>query len=156
MFGTRGSGTQPLFWWRSLHHECPIHCKDDSDESPTAFTRTLTVLYSITLLSLFSHIQITLLGRNKYLQSIIALAHDERRQGIRDAGRSLLGLLFGGDPALDFPEDDVMALDPVLEPTERKYLTLTWWLLHVGWRDVGERVRRAVEEVFEGFVHLRP
>jgi hypothetical protein len=32
--------------------------------------------------------------------------------------------------------------------SEMKYLTMSWWLLHVGWKDVGERVRRAVEEVF--------
>jgi peroxin-3 len=34
--------------------------------------------------------------------------------------------------------------------TERKFLTLSWWILNVGWKDVGERVRRGVEEVFEG------
>lgn len=34
--------------------------------------------------------------------------------------------------------------------TERKYLTLSWWILNVGWKDIGERVRRGVEEVFEG------
>lgn len=33
--------------------------------------------------------------------------------------------------------------------TEMQYLSLSWWLLHVGWKDVGERVRRAVEEVFD-------
>jgi hypothetical protein len=27
-----------------------------------------------------------------------------------------------------------------------------WWLLHVGRKDVGERVRRGVEEVFYGYV----
>jgi peroxin-3 len=32
------------------------------------------------------------------------------------------------------------------------YLTLSWWILHVGWKDVGERVRREVEEVFDGCV----
>ena len=41
---------------------------------------------------------------------------------------------------------------PSSEETERKYLTLSWWILHVGWKDVGERVRRGVEEVFEGCV----
>jgi len=34
--------------------------------------------------------------------------------------------------------------------TESKFLTLSWWILNVGWKDVGERVRRGVEEVFEG------
>lgn len=37
--------------------------------------------------------------------------------------------------------------------TERKYLMLSWWILNVGWKDVGERVRRGAEEVFEGYVH---
>ncbi|PPQ94396.1 hypothetical protein CVT25_002752 [Psilocybe cyanescens] len=36
------------------------------------------------------------------------------------------------------------------EEAESKYLTMSWWLLHVGWKDVGERVRRGVEEVFDG------
>jgi peroxin-3 len=36
--------------------------------------------------------------------------------------------------------------------SEMKYLTMSWWLLHVGWKDVGERVRRAVEEVFDEYV----
>lgn len=39
--------------------------------------------------------------------------------------------------------------------TERKYLTLSWWLLNVGWREVGDRVRVAVEAVFDGFVNLK-
>ncbi len=42
--------------------------------------------------------------------------------------------------------------DMITEEVERKFLTLSWWILHVGWKDVGERVRRGVEEVFEGFV----
>jgi len=36
--------------------------------------------------------------------------------------------------------------------TERKYIILSWWLLHVGWRDIGDRVRNAVEEVFDEYV----
>jgi peroxin-3 len=44
------------------------------------------------------------------------------------------------------PED----VDGADEETERMYLTLSWWILHVGWKDVSERARRAVEEVFTG------
>lgn len=43
-------------------------------------------------------------------------------------------------------------LDAINEEVESKYLTMSWWLLHVGWKDVGERVRRGVEEVFNGSV----
>jgi len=40
--------------------------------------------------------------------------------------------------------------EEVSEQIEVKYLTLSWWILHVGWKDIAERVRRGVEEVFEG------
>lgn len=35
----------------------------------------------------------------------------------------------------------------VSKDTERKYLTFSWWLLHRGWRIVGDRVQSAVEDV---------
>ena len=35
----------------------------------------------------------------------------------------------------------------VSKETERMFLTMSWWLLHRGWRVVGDRVREAVEEV---------
>ena len=47
-------------------------------------------------------------------------------------------------------EEDSIWREGVDAETERKYLTLSWWILNVGWKDVGERVRRGVEEVFEG------
>ena len=67
---------------------------------------------------------------------------------------SVSSLFFGGphdsertlDEYLNEDVKDVPCLD---EETERKFLTLSWWLLYVGWKDVGERVRRSVEEVFE-------
>jgi hypothetical protein len=33
------------------------------------------------------------------------------------------------------------------EKVEREYLTMSWWLLNVGWKEVGERVEAAVKEV---------
>ena len=45
-------------------------------------------------------------------------------------------------------------LGEISEEVESKYLTMSWWLLHVGWKDVGERVRRGVEEVFNGSVFI--
>ena len=32
--------------------------------------------------------------------------------------------------------------------TNRKFLTFSWWLLHRGWKDIMERVKVAVKEVF--------
>ncbi|RDX52464.1 hypothetical protein OH76DRAFT_1499015 [Lentinus brumalis] len=114
------------------------------------FTRTLTVVYSITLLSLFTHIQLSILGRSKYIQSLIQQERDERIREQLQYSTSVYAL-FWGDSSLEDPDtDELEESDTVSEETERKFLTLSWWILHVGWKDVGERVRRGVEEVFEG------
>lgn len=115
----------------------------------SAFTRTLTTLYSMTLLSLLAHVQLNILGRMKYMLSVVNLAHEERNRDIMRDRFSILNLLLGVDPEERYPIEDIYSMHPVREETERKYLTLSWWLLHVGWKDVGERVRRAVEEVFD-------
>ncbi len=49
---------------------------------------------------------------------------------------------------------DADGLGILTEETERKFLTMSWWLLNVGWRDIGERVKEAVESVFQRFVVL--
>ena len=59
--------------------------------------------------------------------------------------------VYGCNPDTDELEES----ENVSEETERKFLTLSWWTLHVGWKDVGERVRRGVEEVFEEYVVAR-
>ncbi len=118
-----------------------------------AFTRTLTILYSMTLLSLFTHIQLNILGRSKYIQAILQLAEDEvDRERLQDS-LSLAALFWNGNLASAEVEGDLQNVEAISEEIERKYLTLSWWILHVGWKDVGERVRRAVEEVFEGYAH---
>jgi len=73
---------------------------------------------------------------------------------------SLTNLLFGNGKGLEdlmskdleafLGEEDTVGDEALPADVENKYLTLSWWLLHVGWKDVGERVRRGVEEVFEG------
>jgi peroxin-3 len=50
------------------------------------------------------------------------------------------------------PEADMLQeIESIDEETEQKYLTLSWWICHIGWKDVGERVRRGVEEVFDEY-----
>jgi len=86
-----------------------------------------------------------------------------------DGGR-FTNLLFGsktysaspfvGGGALDWGEtDDAYGLSEsiigrrrllkVSDLTSRKYLTMNWWLLNVGWRNVMDRVKGAVNEVLE-------
>jgi len=125
-------------------------------------TRTLTVLYSITLLTIFTNIQLSLLGRYKYIQSVIQLERDEDSRSRLQHELSLSSMLFSslldtvGSRDIEALLDEQTGLEEgiwregVDAETERKYLTLSWWILNVGWKDVGERVRRGVEEVFEG------
>ncbi|KAF8273684.1 Peroxin-3 [Lactarius quietus] len=122
-------------------------------------TRTLTVLYSITLLTIFTNIQLSLLGRYKYIQSVIQMERSEEARARRKYEFSASATLF---PSLDDYDieafvdqrarraEDSVWREGVDAETERKYLTLSWWILNVGWKDVGERVRKGVEEVFEG------
>ena len=44
-------------------------------------------------------------------------------------------------------EIDVAQREGGQAEVERLYLSVSWWLLHEGAREVGERVRGAVEEV---------
>lgn len=68
-------------------------------------------------------------------------------------GATVSSLFWGGADDGNLDSDIAEALlegrESMSEETERKYLTLSWWLLNLGWKDVGERVRRAVEETVE-------
>lgn len=106
----------------------------------------------MTLLSLFTHIQLNILGRSKYLQSVLQLAQEENERERWQDSLSITSLFWSGSVESQERNPDLQEIPPISEENERKFLTLSWWILHVGWKDVGERVRRAVEEVFEGFV----
>ncbi|KAG8837588.1 peroxin [Serendipita sp. 400] len=136
-----------------------------------SFTRVMVVLYSTALLSLQIHIQLNLIGRYKYVQSVKATEREEREKqrimALESASFDSMGLIgsfmasvapsvatslgFGpqSQPYDIFLEEGEME-DEVDEDIERKYLTLCWWLLHIGWRDIASRVRTAVEEVLQG------
>jgi peroxin-3 len=103
-------------------------------------------MYSIVLLSLFTHIQLSILGRSKYIQSVFEQEEEER---MRDAMNFDVSALLLGMWDSEDNEDIVQTVDPIDEENERKYLTLSWWICNIGWKDVGERVRRGVEEVFD-------
>ncbi|KAG6879096.1 hypothetical protein C0992_005241 [Termitomyces sp. T32_za158] len=100
-------------------------------------------------------------GSGPYIQSVLKLERDERMQEsiateftltnmLLKSGRGLEELLAGDMSALLDEEEGVHNEVTISEDVESKFLTMSWWILHVGWKDVGERVRRGVEEVFEG------
>ena len=102
----------------------------------------MTLLYTLSLLTLLTRIQLNLLGRRTYLSSVVSLASPSA------ATQSSTISLENRD---DDNYDNVYGND---FDTNRKYLTFSWWLLHRGSRQVMARVTAAVKEVF-GAVNIR-
>lgn len=139
----------------STYHEGLV-LLDRADVWSVAFTRTLTTLYSMTLLSLFTHVQLNILGRSKYVQSVVQQAQEEAMRETLQDTLSFVNIFLGGSSPGDIESaDGIREVESISERTEKKYFTLSWWMLNVGWKDVGERVRRGVEEVFEGYAQCR-
>ncbi|KAF5391667.1 hypothetical protein D9757_002370 [Collybiopsis confluens] len=142
------------------------------------FTRTVTTIYSITLLSLLTLAQLTILARIKYVHAIKHMSVEEDQEAELQSEMSMPNmlltalkvrfgfpqqplfktlfpsahnLLFAGDD-----EDDEgfgfepSSLDVPFETLSADYLTLSYFLLHIGWKDLSTRVQPAVEEVLEG------
>lgn len=104
-----------------------------------SITRAFTLIYTLSLLTILTRIQLNLLGRLNYLTSVISLASPptERSNSIslEDHDDSNLGSSanFGND-----------------FETNRRYLTFSWFLLHRGYGKILEEVQAAVTEVFAG------
>ncbi|KAI6141895.1 Peroxin-3-domain-containing protein [Pisolithus tinctorius] len=130
-------------------------------------TRALTTLYTTTLLSLLTAAQLSVIARSRYITSVRTSERAERMHE-RVPQFSLTGILAREaiakvvDVEALYPEwltedddfDSEEDVDDISEGTEARYLTLSWWILHVGWKDVAARVRGAVESVFDS-VSLR-
>lgn len=101
-----------------------------------SLTRAFTLIYSLSLLTILTRIQLNLLGRRNYLDSVISLAQPvppARQNSISLEDHDTDGA--GGGFGNDFE-------------TNRRYLTFSWYLLHKGYARIMEEVRAAVEEVF--------
>ena len=107
-----------------------------------SITRALTLLYTVSLLTMLTRIQLNLLGRRTYLSSVVALASppapmQESRISLENRDDDNYDNMYGND-----------------FETNRKYLTFSWWLLHRGSKQIMERVMATVKEVF-GAVNIR-
>ncbi|CAE6475298.1 unnamed protein product, partial [Rhizoctonia solani] len=144
------------------------------------FTRALTSLYALALLALLTNTQLSLLARYRYLAAIREARRAESKQRRAASGGLFFGSPVSEDDDVlsihpDSEMGDEMDLneeggywdeegrwwdasgrgglfgrDGVGSLTERKFLTLGWWFLNRGWKHIGERVREAVSEVFNG------
>lgn len=94
------------------------------------------MIYSLALLTLFTRIQLNLLGRRSYLSSVLSLASyaTTQSQTINLEDRE------DGGPLEDKYRSDF--------EVNQRYLTFSWWLLHRGWKMIKEEVEAAVKEVF--------
>jgi len=106
-------------------------------------------------LTLLTTTQLTLLGRLKYIRAVHEAA-SERPTASRpaDGPSSIItdfASSFFGSSAKGAGDETELELD-LSEDEERRFLSLSWWLLHDGWRVVAHRVQAAVEGVFEGCV----
>jgi peroxin-3 len=91
------------------------------------------LIYTLSLLTIFTRIQLNLLGRRNYLSSVISLATPP-------VNASTISLEDHDDELTQTLGDDF--------ETNRRYLAFSWWLLHRGWKDLMGTVQTAVEEVF--------
>ncbi|GMF75859.1 unnamed protein product [Aspergillus oryzae] len=100
----------------------------------TAITRSFTLVYTLSLLTIFTRIQLNLLGRRNYLSSVISMATPP-------ANESTIRLE-------DHDDDDLTQTLGNDFETNRRYLAFSWWLLHRGWKQLMNEVQTAVTEVF--------
>jgi len=92
------------------------------------------LLYTVSILSLLTRIQLNLLGRRNYLSSVVSLASYPPQ-----------------DPTISLENRDDNNVERAYGndfETNRKYLTFSWWLLHRGWRALLENIEPAVQEIF--------
>lgn len=103
----------------------------------SSITRAFTLLYTLSLLTLLTRIQLNLLGRLNYLASVVSLAQPpppgQTNSISLEDHDDLTSANFGND-----------------FETNRRFLTFSWYLLHKGYAQIMEKVRVAVEEVFGG------
>lgn len=128
-----------------------------------AISKALTTVYAVNLLSLLTHVQLNLLGRYAYLGSLADenIEEDSADQALNstrttidpfeDAWSRSLAASGGqagekGSGSTGNSERERLALS---QETEERYLTFSWYFLHRGWKDLGQRVKEKVTECIE-------
>lgn len=91
-----------------------------------SLTRLITLVYCDALLVLFTRLQLNVLARREYLEDALQLA--SKKHGIKKG---------------------IEMVDHADYVNEQAYLSFSWWLLNRGWIQIREKVKHAVEEVFE-------
>ncbi|CAM9018907.1 unnamed protein product [Wickerhamomyces anomalus] len=102
-----------------------------SELKSQTLTRLLTLIYSNALLILFTRLQLNILARREYLEDALKVA--ATKHGFNDR--------------IDMVDNT--STESTNYVNEQAYLSYSWWLLNRGWITIRERVKNAVDEVFE-------
>lgn len=100
-----------------------------NDVKIISITRIFSLYYCISLLVIFTRIQLNLIGRGSYVASVMSVVNDDGEAKITLSDESL----------------DGTSINSALN---REYMTFVWYILNRGWEGVVNRVKEAVEEVF--------
>ncbi|KAH6568213.1 hypothetical protein BASA50_010565 [Batrachochytrium salamandrivorans] len=100
-----------------------------------SFTRTISSVYLINLLTVFTTLQLSILGRFFYLDSVATIAQQNQSGDVSFGENEGLGTQFKTQSRY------------ISEYTERQYLTFSWYLLNIGWKRCVERVQKIVEDI---------
>lgn len=106
-----------------------------NDIKITSITRIFSLYYCIALLVILTRVQLNLIGRSNYVNSVLSVIAEDGGARIRLR-----------DATSDEEEEDAMTEETML--LNRRYMTFVWFLLNRGWRGVVQRVQVCVTEVF--------
>jgi peroxin-3 len=109
-----------------------------------SITRSFTLIYTLSLLTLLTRIQLNLLGRLNYLSSVVSLTRppppgSANSISLEDHDDATLNINSSTHTSANFGNDF---------ETNRRYLTFSWFLLHRGYGNLLTQIRDAVTEVF--------
>ncbi|KAJ1654842.1 peroxin [Dispira simplex] len=98
-----------------------------------SFTRTLTAPYCLDFLTLFVYLQLNLIGRYIYVDSVVSLVHPQDPLDV-----------VGSLPSTSLPMRKTRRLP---FRVEQGYLTLSWWFLYRGWDQCRDLIDQTVQDV---------
>jgi peroxin-3 len=117
-----------------------------------SITRSFTLVYTLSLLTLLTRIQLNLLGRLNYLSSVVSLTRPPppgraNSISLEDHDDTTLNINSSTHTSANFGNDF---------ETNRRYLTFSWFLLHRGYSNLLTQIRDAVTEVFGSISPTEP
>lgn len=124
----------------------------------------MTFLHTMSLVALLSTIQLALLSRKSYVDSFAAANDSQAANGtVNQKQRDPSPFDTSFPPEGKFEDEDLEKFlfeqkksDVVTAETERAYLTMSWFVMNVRWRQVADDVRARVEDHFASCVLFLP